>query len=302
MVTIEESKQAQQLAEPVQFQLEWGTLRGLAWGKPSSKPILALHGWLDNAHSFLPIAAAFLKSPLAQQRQLIAIDWAGHGLSDHRPAGNYYPFIDYVYDLYRLIRQQDWSNVDVIAHSMGAFVANIYAGVDNDRIDHLLAIEAFGLLTYEASDTRATMLKAFASRTNQQDKHRPHYPSVATGVKARQQAGDFGSEYAELLVARGIEKLADNDYRFRADGYLRVPSAMRLTKEQVSDILQGIKCSYHLILGSNGHKNLIEAVSAWKHCVPQLQQFELSGGHHVHMEQPDATIAVFERMINTTND
>ena len=53
---------------------------GLRTGTRGGLPVLALHGWLDNAASFVPLAA-----------QLPELDWAladlpGHGLSDHLPA------------------------------------------------------------------------------------------------------------------------------------------------------------------------------------------------------------------------
>ena len=33
-----------------------GVLRGLAWPNPGAPRCLALHGWLDNAASFIPLA------------------------------------------------------------------------------------------------------------------------------------------------------------------------------------------------------------------------------------------------------
>src|SRR5690554_384583 len=197
-------QQARQSAEPVSFEMPWGVIRGLAWGKADAKPLLALHGWLDNAHSFVPIADAFLASDLAADYQLIALDWAGHGLSDHRPAGNYYPFIDYVYDIWHICQQQQWSQVTILAHSMGAYVANMLAGIEPKLVRMLLAVEAFGLLASTVEDTHNDLREGFASRWQQQHKHRPHYRSIETAVTARVQAGDFERDLAALLVERGL--------------------------------------------------------------------------------------------------
>lgn len=292
-------RQTKAAARNVSYQLEWGTMRGLAWGDATAKPLLCVHGWLDNAHSFLPLAEAFLASDLVKTHQLIALDWAGHGLSDKRPKGSFYPFIEYVYDLWSLTRQQDWQQLEIIAHSMGAFVANIFAAVDPERVTRLLAIEAFGLLSQSPEQTQATMRKGFLSRDAQLQKRRPHYPTVAAGIQARAKAGDFSEQIAAQLVDRGIEKLAEHDYRFRADGLLRVASPTRLTDAQVADLLQAIEAQFTLVLGTSGHQELRQAVAQWGHLVPQLQQVDINGGHHVHMEQPDAIIALFLRMINT---
>ncbi len=294
-------QQAQQLAEPVSFQLNWGFVRGLAWGSNDGKPLLALHGWLDNAHSFVPIAAAFLNSPLAQSHRLIALEWAGHGHSDHRPAGNYYPFIDYVYDLWQLCELQGWAHIDVLAHSMGAYAANMLAGIDPLRIQNLLMIEAFGLLATPADETAKDMRKGFISRWQQQQKEPPHYPNQESGVRARQAAGDFNQDIAALLVARGIEQLSNSEFRFRADGQLRGLSPVRLTAEQIGNVLSEISCNIELILGEQGHQRLLQALQLWQHQVPQLRVHRLAGGHHVHMEQAAAVIGLFEQMIDRAN-
>lgn len=294
-------QQARQFAEPVSFEVPWGTIRGLSWGKRNGEPLLALHGWLDNAYSFLPIAEAFLESPLAERFQLIALDWAGHGHSDHRPAGNYYPFMDYVYDLWHICEQQQWPQVTILAHSMGAYVANMFAGIAPQKVKLLLAVEAFGLLASDASETTEDLRKGFESRWQQQFKHRPHYRDLATAVMARKHAGDFSRELAGLLVERGIEQLGENDFRFRADGQLRLKSPVRLTAEQIADVLKHIECPFQVILGSTGHQRLKQALQQWQRFVPQLEVQEVEGGHHVHMEQPSAIIGALSQMIRAHN-
>ena len=67
-----------------------GTLTGLRWGSASDLPVLALHGWLDNASSFAPLASHL------SGFQLLALDLPGHGHSQHRPPGMRYHLLDYV--------------------------------------------------------------------------------------------------------------------------------------------------------------------------------------------------------------
>lgn len=279
-------QRAQQFAEPVSFQLPWGTIRGLRWGNKNVKPQLLLHGWLDNAHSFLPLAAQFLASDVATSESILALDWAGHGHSDHRPAGSHYHFIDYVYDLWDLIDQQQWGSVNIFAHSMGAFIANMLAGIDPEKVANLYAVEAFGLLTATAERTPQDLQTGFKSRREQQQKRRPSYEHLDRAVAARAAAGDFSEPLARLLVERGIEHCNDGKWRFRADGRVRVASPFRLTAAQIGAVLSGIQCPYLLARGAQGFNHIDEHLEYWREAVPQLQIEVFEGGHHVHMEQP----------------
>ena len=60
------------------------SLAAVEWGDPDGLPVIALHGWLDNAASFAPLAARL------EGVRLIALDLAGHGLSDHPSPDNTY--------------------------------------------------------------------------------------------------------------------------------------------------------------------------------------------------------------------
>jgi len=57
-------------------------LGALSFGNPMETPVLALHGWLDNAASFIPLAQHL------NETNLIALDFPGHGKSEHRTGAN----------------------------------------------------------------------------------------------------------------------------------------------------------------------------------------------------------------------
>ena len=73
-----------------QFEIEvgWGRISGQIFGeqKPDSKPILSLHGFLDNSNSFRPLASFLTKN---NNYYMIAIDLPGMGLSSKIPDGKF---------------------------------------------------------------------------------------------------------------------------------------------------------------------------------------------------------------------
>ncbi|MBW2734427.1 MAG: alpha/beta hydrolase, partial [Deltaproteobacteria bacterium] len=62
----------------IEIQIPGLKLAGLHHPNPSGFPTLGLHGWLDNATTFDMLA------PLLPGLDLVSLDLAGHGISEHR--------------------------------------------------------------------------------------------------------------------------------------------------------------------------------------------------------------------------
>jgi len=269
-------------ATPVSYELDWGTIRGLCWGDPNDIRVVATHGWLDNSHSFLPLAAHWP----AEAGGLLALDWPGHGHSDHRPTGNYYHFIDYAFDLWQLIQQQDWQNLTLLGHSMGGFVSNVVAALCPERIKSLILIEAFGLLVSDGTNAREQLQQGFLSRKKLQTPRWRSYSSFDSAVEARAGQADFSIELVKLIVERGCEHRSDGRWHWRADARVKATSPYRLPSTAVDDLLKELTMPVVVVRGSEGYDKLENALEKWQDKVSDLSCMTLKGGHHVHMEQP----------------
>lgn len=71
--------------EEVSIPVRCGHVAGKLWGgDKGGQPILALHGWQDNAGTWDPLVPL-----LNVKRPILAIDFPGHGLSSNIPPGLY---------------------------------------------------------------------------------------------------------------------------------------------------------------------------------------------------------------------
>jgi pimeloyl-ACP methyl ester carboxylesterase len=70
--------------EEIRLSLPHIELAAHLFGPQDGIPVIALHGWLDNANSFARLA------PKLEGLRILALDMAGHGHSDHRPPGSAY--------------------------------------------------------------------------------------------------------------------------------------------------------------------------------------------------------------------
>ncbi|XP_073836280.1 probable serine hydrolase isoform X2 [Musca autumnalis] len=108
----------------VRIQVPWGHISGRWYGDQSERPVLALHGWLDNCETFAKLAP--LVSPY---RSLLCIDLPGHGLSSHLPAGILY------HTIYK------WEKVSLLGHSMGGSTVFHFASFFPDRVDMIISLD-----------------------------------------------------------------------------------------------------------------------------------------------------------------
>ncbi|MCC2607379.1 alpha/beta fold hydrolase [Planctobacterium marinum] len=255
------------------------TLRGLEFGDSSQPTILALHGWLDNAASFIPLAACL------SGYHILAVDFAGHGKSDHRVPGAHYHLMDNVQDLHELVTYLKLNKVLLLGHSMGGIVASVYASCFPENVERLAVIESFGPLTMAADTSPEQLKKSIESRLAMQQKAPRHPDSLETAVKARLMAGDMNKASAQLLMERNLMQTPDG-LRWRTDPRLRTISSLRLTEAQANAFIVNVSCPWLTLLGSEGFEKLKVNVDKRKAQVAQLELETCPGGHHLHMDNP----------------
>ena len=133
--------------EEVRISLPHIELAAHLFGPPDGKPVIALHGWLDNAMSFSRLA------PKLAGLRIVALDFAGHGHSAHRAEGASYLLWDYALDVLMVAEQLGWERFSLLGHSMGAIVSVLLAGALPERIERLALID--GLIPYTGEADKA---------------------------------------------------------------------------------------------------------------------------------------------------
>ncbi len=180
-------------AREIRVDLPHFKLSGLEWPAADGSnehrlPILALHGWLDNAASFRALVPL-----LPGDRRIVALDLPGHGLSSHRPQGAYSYFLDYVPVVFDVADALGWDRFILIGHSMGAGIGTLAAGTFPERIARLVLIDGMGPLT-EADDGAPARFRSFLQSVQRAQKNAARaqkaYADSNTDSKQDPAAGD----------------------------------------------------------------------------------------------------------------
>ncbi|MBT0587462.1 alpha/beta hydrolase [Alteromonas oceanisediminis] len=276
----------------VEFKLPNVVIRGISNHLPEQRSanslLIALHGWLDNANSFLPLL------PYLQDYCVIALDWVGHGHSSHRPAGTDYHQLDYIDDLHQLFEQQGWSDAVLLGHSMGGILSTLYAAVFPEHVNHVICLDAFGPLTGDEKETVSGIRAGIASRRkiSAMRKTPTSHTTFAEAVAKRAEISSLSQSLTETLLSRSVTTQEGTALRddsliiWRWDKRLRQQSLLRLTEAQAQAIVESIECPVTAIVASNGFvmkRNLIEQRRDW---FKVLNIEVIEGYHHVHMQAP----------------
>ncbi|MDP5137223.1 alpha/beta hydrolase [Rheinheimera baltica] len=239
------------------------------------QPVLCLHGWLDNAASFIPLAHQMDDVPL------VAIDFPGHGHSKHRGTDAYYYFFDWVQDVVTICRQQNWQQLTIIGHSMGGMVATALAAAFPELVAKIILIDSIGFVT-DAPEHSAKQLREGITSRLKPASGKPYYASFVDAAAARQRQSDFSLNEAMILTERGAVATTAG-VTWRADMRLRQRSVYRLTPEQAQALMLAVKCPVLAVLAKDGP---FASQAFQAEYFSNLQLVWATGGHHCHMTQP----------------
>ncbi len=265
------------------FETRFGNIAALQWGAGNSNKVLALHGWLDNAASFWHLA------PLLAQHdiEITAIDFPGHGHSDHRAAGHTYGFIDYVTDVQAVIKQSD-QPVSLLCHSMGAAIAVMYAAAFPEQINKMVLIENLGPIPpYQPGKAVSSLRKALKLWDKHSLVHKRFYATIEQAIEARQVATPMDADIIRPMVERGLCETPQG-YHWRTDKRLKLDSLIRLSEENIQEYLAANQVPTQLIIGEP--KTYALDFPMFSHRLDALnpEQFkQISGDHHLHMTQAE---------------
>jgi pimeloyl-ACP methyl ester carboxylesterase len=250
-------------------------------------PLLALHGWLDNAGSFLPMA------PMLTGYDLVALDMPGHGRSFHYPADAEYSLFSTILDLLAAADALGWERFAVLGHSMGGAIASMLAAAAPDRIERLFLIEALGPLSGSEDTTASRLRDAVTQRRALDGKRKRVFTDPDVAVQARMQTNISALDEASsrLLIERGI-RAVEGGFEWSSDVRLTLPTAVRMSETQVHDCLRAIACPVALLVADPTPPYFPPGLRDPRiACVPRISSVSLPGSHHLHMTHPAEAVS-----------
>jgi pimeloyl-ACP methyl ester carboxylesterase len=257
------------------------TLAGLAWGNPKAPIILSIHGWLDNAASFSSLA------PLLNDYYVVALDMPGHGKSSLLPESRAFPFMRMAKMLSDVIKYFERDQVILMAHSMGVSLASYFAGHFPKKINKLIFLDGFGVLSEELTALEKTpaamMYKIFTALEKLPPKT---YKTLEEMITLRTRVNRLSEVEIAPIVKRGTMKV-EGGYQWSADKQLSLSLLVKFSEEKAQELLGKTSMPVLIIAGKDGILFEHEYFTARKNAVAQLTFHSLPAGHHLHISHAD---------------
>lgn len=260
----------------------------LEWGEPSGLPIVLVHGFLDQAHSWKFLVEE-LEQRARQPLHIVAPDCRGHGDSGWVGAGGYYHFPDYVYDLDCVLGSLGIQRFHLIGHSMGGTISFLYSGTFPERVEKLVLIEGVGPPGMSFTDAPSRM-KSWITEVHERGRnHFREYTSVAAG------AGQLQQTNPRLLPERGLDLaragMKQNDkgkWVWKFDPLHRTAAPQPFYTAQAIEFFRRIQCPVLLVDGSESRQTRRTDKSERYGAIANRQQVTIDrAGHMVHQDNPE---------------
>lgn len=264
------------------------SLGALQFGDSSGERCLALHGWMDNAASFGPLA---LELP---EFHITALDLPGHGHSTHLPEGCHYHLLDNVPYVLAAADELGWPDFNLVAHSLGACIAPFVAVAAPERVKRLVMIDGIGPPTESGGQLPERIKRSVEQTLDTRKRLTRIYARIEDAVAARLAATQMEALSARLVVERSLVA-TEGGYTWRFDSKIRLPSPSYLSDEQVQACLAQIECPGMLILAEHGVPHVREHAEERLGCMPKGVLHSLPGHHHLHMDAPEAVAAAIRK-------
>ena len=271
-------RKSPRLGEEAEFTVFGRKMTAKLWGNPDGYPTLAIHGWLDNANTFDRLA------PQLRELNIIALDLAGHGKSDHRAPGVQYHHGDYVLDVMSVVDSLNLEKFNLIGHSMGGQIATVIAATFPERVNRAFMIDGFAAEgTYSDEDRVAGNRQAIEKMLAGHTRPAKVFEDTQSMALRVTEATDQTLDAAKILVARG-HQVVEGGVSWRTDPRIRYPSSNRFSRNQLNIMLKQSTSPAFLIVAEQGDKWYQNEIGTSEQHHPDLTVVRLPGPHHIHLE------------------
>ncbi|KAG8235118.1 hypothetical protein J437_LFUL014381 [Ladona fulva] len=297
--TFEGGKQVTEIKIPV----PWGHISGKWWGRTDRKPLLGLHGWLDNAGTFdrlIPL--------LPKDISVLAVDLPGHGLSSWFPSSVYYNIQQGLVCVRMIVKYFKWDSVSILGHSLGSQIGFLYSAVYPDEINTLIGLDMIKSISIEpvrlGKRVSSVIDKTLDKHDIKKESLRKYDYMELVERLLKGYEGSLTKDCCEILLKRGKGTFDNAKFYYTRDPRLYSSTGLlsEFPHDHLMNLASRIRCEVLNIKGKPGKdfedpKYYHEALNMVKNSAIRFEFHEVDGLHHFHLSNPIPTADIIEKFL-----
>ncbi|XP_013182101.1 PREDICTED: probable serine hydrolase [Papilio xuthus] len=276
----------------IKIPVKWGHVSGKLWGDENEQPILALHGWQDNAGTWDTLAPLLYK-----KRPILAVDFPGHGFSSWFPPGMVY----YPWEFARLIlyikQYYKWDKISLLCHSMGSIAGLRFASLFPDDVTFYIAIDSLIADDYDLNAVvdkyPTTMLKMQKAHSRLEDEPPSYTIDEMIKIWHKGTRQSVALDSVKYLITRGAKPSTTdpNKFYFSRDSRLKHILFTPEDKRFVEALVKRLTCPTLYVKGLDSpfasDDFSVEMRELIKKINPKFDCHMVPGTHHLHLNEPE---------------
>lgn len=282
----------------VKIPVPWGHIAGKWWNKDGQRPILAVHGWQDNANSFDRVV------PLMSSKiPVLAVDLPGHGHSSYFPEGFPYHRMTAVMAMKLTVEHFGWQKVSLMGHSLGGQTCLLYSTIFPEQVDSLAMLDILAPIPLNASrfvQSGGKGIDEFLKRDMQKHDTAPThtYEELVDMIK-KSPISPVSEVAAKVLVERGAMKCENGKFRWTRDPKLKGLPLSGWAERDIFKFCEEIKTNVLCIKAESSSyfskkEFFDECWSIIKRVAKTSDLRYTCGGHDFHLEHPEIVAPILD--------
>lgn len=277
--------------EEIRIKVTYGTIAGKWWGRKNQRPIIAIHGWQDNAGSFDTLIPL-----LPSNFSYLCIDLPGHGFSSHISKGQCYHVEEIVLILQEIRTKFNWNRVSLMAHSLGVVAAFMFAALYPSHVDLVCALDVLRPVSLKPSFVADTLSYRWKNLCMLPANVQP-FEYTYDEVVERMSKGSLGTlkrDKIKYLMKRGTKPSSNdpNKLQIARDIRIKYMNPLFMEHEVTMILITKIQAAYLFI--KTDDRTYAEPRSKTRQAVDQFQKYNnhfemvrVAGNHHLHLNEPE---------------
>ncbi|KAL4705927.1 hypothetical protein ACJJTC_017509 [Scirpophaga incertulas] len=293
------------IVHEIEIPVPWGHVAGRWWGPRDKQPIIAIHGWQDNAGTWDNLVPL-----LPVTTSMLCIDLPGHGLSTHNPKGMlYYIFWDGIILLRRIVKHFGWSKISLMGHSLGGALSFMYAASFPEDVDRIICIDIASPAVRDpkttCKQTGWSIDKVLEYEELPEDKIPCYEYEAMIDIVFDAYKGSISRENCKILMKRGMSPtpahMKKQGYHFKRDPRLKAAGLAMMSIDTALEYASKLKCKVLNIRAIPGQKwerldYYLDVIEKMKETT-EVRYIEVEGTHHVQLDSPETIAPLIEEFL-----